>query len=40
LEEPQAACYDWLHRHQGDVAAALGEARLLLVCDVGGGTTD
>ena len=40
LEEPQAACYDWLHRHQGDMAAALGEARLLLVCDVGGGTTD
>ncbi|MDS4029433.1 MAG: Hsp70 family protein [Candidatus Contendobacter sp.] len=40
LEEPQAACYDWLHRHRGDVAAALGEARLLLVCDVGGGTTD
>ena len=40
LEEPQAACYDWLYRHRGDVATALGEARLLLVCDVGGGTTD
>jgi molecular chaperone DnaK (HSP70) len=40
LEEPQAACYDWLHRHRGDVAAGLGESRLLLVCDVGGGTTD
>jgi molecular chaperone DnaK (HSP70) len=40
LEEPQAACYDWLHRHRADVTAALGEARLLLVCDVGGGTTD
>ena len=40
LEEPQAACYDWLYRHQGDMATALGEARLLLVCDVGGGTTD
>ena len=40
LEEPQAACYDWLHRHQSDIAAALGGARLLLVCDVGGGTTD
>ena len=40
LEEPQAACYDWLHRHQDDLAAALGAARLLLVCDVGGGTTD
>ncbi|MEI2743905.1 MAG: Hsp70 family protein [Candidatus Competibacter sp.] len=40
LEEPQAACYDWLHRHRADLAAALGESRLLLVCDVGGGTTD
>lgn len=40
LEEPQAACYDWLHRHHADVTAALGDARLLLVCDVGGGTTD
>jgi hypothetical protein len=40
LEEPQAACYDWLHRHRADMAAALGESRLLLVCDVGGGTTD
>ncbi len=40
LEEPQAACYDWLQRHRTDLAAALGESRLLLVCDVGGGTTD
>ena len=40
LEEPQAACYDWLHRHRGGLGAALGDARLLLVCDVGGGTTD
>lgn len=40
LEEPQAACYDWLRRHRGDMATALGTARLLLVCDVGGGTTD
>lgn len=40
LEEPQAACYDWLHRHRADVAADLSDSRLLLVCDVGGGTTD
>jgi hypothetical protein len=40
LEEPQAACYDWLHRHQREVATALGQSQLLLVCDVGGGTTD
>lgn len=40
LEEPQAACYDWLARHHASLAEALGESRLLLVCDVGGGTTD
>ena len=40
LEEPQAACYDWLQRHRDDLTTALGESRLLLVCDVGGGTTD
>ena len=40
LEEPQAAVYDWLLRHQTGLAEALAETRLLLVCDVGGGTTD
>ncbi|MDQ2696896.1 MAG: Hsp70 family protein, partial [Pseudomonadota bacterium] len=40
LEEPQAACYDWLHRHRHDLDAALADVRLLLVVDVGGGTTD
>ncbi len=40
LEEPQAACYDWLHRHHDTVATDLDGSRLLLVCDVGGGTTD
>lgn len=40
LEEPQAVCYDWLRRHEGKVAASLAGSRLLLVCDVGGGTTD
>ncbi len=40
LEEPQAACYDWLHRHQHQLATQLHDSRLLLVCDVGGGTTD
>ncbi len=40
LEEPQAAVYAWLHS-QGDQwrkVLKLGES--LLVCDVGGGTTD
>lgn len=40
LEEPQAAFYDWLLRHRTRLAQALGPAKLVLVCDVGGGTTD
>ena len=40
LEEPQAVCYDWLRRHENNIAASLANSRLLLVCDVGGGTTD
>ena len=40
LEEPQAALYDWLYRHRTDLAALLADTRLVLVADVGGGTTD
>ncbi len=40
LEEPQAAFQDWLFRHRQTLAQSLGDARLVLVCDVGGGTTD
>ncbi|MCK9397325.1 MAG: hsp70 family protein [Methylobacter sp.] len=40
LEEPQAVCYDWLRRHSGTIKQALAGVHLLLVCDVGGGTTD
>ncbi|MBK8239148.1 MAG: Hsp70 family protein [Deltaproteobacteria bacterium] len=40
LEEPQAAFYDWLGAHEHDVDAQLGDAKLILVIDVGGGTTD
>ncbi|MGR8929206.1 MAG: Hsp70 family protein [Gammaproteobacteria bacterium] len=40
LEEPQAVCYDWLRRHAGSIKESLAGSRLLLVCDVGGGTTD
>jgi molecular chaperone DnaK (HSP70) len=40
LEEPQAACYDWLARHKDQLDSGLSGCRLLLVCDVGGGTTD
>ena len=40
LEEPQAAFHDWLLRHQGRLAEELAQTRRVLVCDVGGGTTD
>lgn len=40
IEEPQAAFQDWIFRHRASLAAELAEARLVLVCDVGGGTTD
>ncbi|OGB33625.1 MAG: molecular chaperone DnaK [Burkholderiales bacterium RIFCSPLOWO2_12_FULL_61_40] len=40
LEEPQAVFYDWLVRHRGRWATELAQTRLVLVCDVGGGTTD
>ncbi len=40
LEEPQAVCYDWLWRHRAELRQQLDGVRLLLVCDVGGGTTD
>ncbi|MBJ6761761.1 hsp70 family protein [Myxococcaceae bacterium JPH2] len=40
LEEPQAAFYDYTARHRAGLEAALGQVRLVLVVDVGGGTTD
>jgi molecular chaperone DnaK (HSP70) len=40
LEEPQAALYDWLQRHRSTLLEELAGSRLVLVADVGGGTTD
>ncbi|NOT83261.1 MAG: hsp70 family protein [Methylococcaceae bacterium] len=40
LEEPQAVCYDWLRCNSDKLQQALKDVHLLLVCDVGGGTTD
>jgi hypothetical protein len=40
LEEPQAAFYAFTARHRRDLANALHEVRLVLVVDVGGGTSD
>ncbi|MBY0454617.1 MAG: Hsp70 family protein [Burkholderiaceae bacterium] len=40
LEEPQAAFHDWLFRHRASLATQLEHSKLVLVCDIGGGTTD
>ncbi|WP_164012997.1 Hsp70 family protein [Pyxidicoccus trucidator] len=40
LEEPQAAFYDYTARHRTGLEQTLGNVRLVLVVDVGGGTTD
>jgi molecular chaperone DnaK (HSP70) len=40
LEEPLAALYAWIAAHRRSVAAHLRDGELVLVCDVGGGTTD
>ncbi len=39
VEEPLAVCYHWL-QCQKDLLRSLSDFRLLLVCDIGGGTTD
>ncbi len=40
LEEPLAAFYSWLIAHEGNWHEKVGLNELILVCDVGGGTTD
>ena len=40
VEEPQAAFYAWLERHEKDWTALVKPGDRILVCDVGGGTTD
>lgn len=40
LEEPQAAFYNWIDQHQGNWSEILQAGDRILVCDVGGGTTD
>jgi molecular chaperone DnaK (HSP70) len=40
LEEPIAALYSWIASHRREAAAGLSNDALVLVCDVGGGTTD
>ncbi|PSW06050.1 Hsp70 family protein [Photobacterium lipolyticum] len=40
LEEPQAVCYDWYTQNKDQAEELLKDIPLLMVCDVGGGTTD
>ena len=40
LEEPLAACYHWTYQNKDHLAGLLADVKLLMVCDVGGGTTD
>ena len=40
IEEPQAAFYAWLHRNQATWTQTMHPGQSILVCDIGGGTTD
>ncbi len=40
IEEPQAAFYAWIDRHRNDWSERVHPGQLILVCDIGGGTTD
>jgi molecular chaperone DnaK (HSP70) len=40
IEEPLAAFYSWLIRHEQEWDRHVSPGQLILVCDVGGGTTD
>ena len=40
LEEPLAALYAWIATHRRTLAERFKDGALVLVCDVGGGTTD
>ena len=40
LEEPQAAFYSWINQHLKDWQSRVNAGQKILVCDIGGGTTD
>jgi hypothetical protein len=40
IEEPQAAFYAWLGRHPQDWQSLVAPGQKILVCDIGGGTSD
>jgi len=40
IEEPQAAFYAWIYAHQDDWERLVEPGQKILVCDIGGGTSD
>jgi hypothetical protein len=40
IEEPQAAFYAWIYKHQENWDQLVSPGQKILVCDIGGGTTD
>jgi len=40
IEEPQAAFYAWIDAHAGDWERHVAPGQKILVCDIGGGTSD
>jgi molecular chaperone DnaK (HSP70) len=40
LEEPQAAFYSWIERHHDNWDEIIHPGMVILICDIGGGTTD
>ncbi|QDT37787.1 hsp70 family protein [Stratiformator vulcanicus] len=40
IEEPQAAFYAWINRRRDDWPTQVDAGQTILVCDIGGGTTD
>ena len=40
IEEPQAAFYAWVYKHKDDWESKIAIGQKILVCDIGGGTTD
>jgi molecular chaperone DnaK (HSP70) len=40
IEEPQAAFYAWVYKHDSDWDSRVQVGQKILVCDIGGGTTD
>jgi molecular chaperone DnaK (HSP70) len=40
IEEPQAAFYAWIYKHADDWQQLVSPGQKILVCDIGGGTSD